>query len=62
MRRMAHAGALCVVSGTGKALLRAADRIVVLRHGAIETVATLPELLAGDGEITALWDSPPHRT
>ena len=62
VRRMAHAGALCVVSGTGKALLRAADRIVVLRHGAIEAVATLPELLAGDGEITALWDSPPHRT
>ncbi len=62
VRRMAHAGALCVVSGTGKALLRAADRIVVLRHGDIEAVATLPELLAGDGELTALWDSPPHRT
>ena len=61
VRRMAHAGALCVVSGTGKALLRAADRIVVLRHGAIEAVATLPELLAGGGEITALWDSPPDR-
>ena len=61
VRRMAHAGALCVVSGTGKALLRAADRIVVLRHGAIEAVATLSELLAGDGELTALWDSPPHR-
>ena len=60
VRRMAHAGALCVVSGTGKALLRAANRIVVLRHGTIVAVATLPELLAGDGELTALWDSRPH--
>ena len=61
VRRMARAGALCVVSGTGQALLRAADRIVVLRHGAIEAVATLPELLTGEGEFNALWDSPPHR-
>ena len=61
VRRLARAGALCVVSGTGKALLRAADRIVVLRHGAIEAVATLPELLTGEGEFNALWDSPPHR-
>ena len=58
VRRMAHAGSLCVVSGTGKALLRAADRIVVLRHGAIEAVAPLPELLTGEGEFTALWDPP----
>ena len=36
LRRLARAGALCVVSGTGKALLRAADRIVVLRHGTID--------------------------
>ena len=32
-RRLAREGALCVVSGTGKALLTAADRIVVLRDG-----------------------------
>ena len=60
VRRMARAGALCVVSGTGKALLRAADRIVVLRHGAIEAVATLPELRKGEGEFNALWNSTPR--
>ena len=61
VRRLARAGALCVVSGTGKALLRAADRIVVLRHGTIDAVATLPELLNSEGEFNELWDSPPHR-
>ena len=61
VRRLARADALCVVSGTGKALLRAADRIVVLRHGTIDAVATLPELLNSEGEFTALWDSRPHR-
>ena len=60
VRHLARAGALCVVSGTGKALLRAANRIVVLRHGTVEAVATLPELLNGEGEFTALWNSPPN--
>ena len=48
---------MCVVSGTGKALLTAADRIVVLRHGSIEATGTLRELLAGGGELSLLWDS-----
>ena len=61
LRRLARAGALCLVSGTGKALLRVADRIVVLRHGTIDAVATLPQLLNSEGEFTELWDSPPHR-
>ena len=57
VRRLARAGAVCVVSGTGKALLTAADRIVVLRHGSIEATGTLRELLAGGGELSLLWDS-----
>ena len=57
VQRLARAGAVCVVSGTGKALLTAADRIVVLRHGAIEATGTLRELLAGGGELSLLWDS-----
>ena len=57
VRRLARAGALCVVSGTGKALLTAADRIVVLRHGSIEATGTLRELLAGGGDLSLLWDS-----
>ena len=61
LRRLARAGSLCVVSGTGRALLRAADRIVVLRHGTIDAIATLPELLRSEGEFTELWDSPPRR-
>ena len=48
---------MCVVGGTGKALLTAADRIVVLRHGSIEATGTLRELLAGGGELSLLWDS-----
>ena len=51
---MARGGALCVVSGTGKALLQAADRIVVLRHGSIEATGTLRELLAGESEFSLL--------
>lgn len=58
VRRLARGGALCVVGGTGKALLQAADRIVVLRHGSIEATGTRPELLAGDSEFSLLWDSP----
>ena len=56
VRRLARGGALCVVSGTGKALLQAADRIVALRHGSIEASGTLPELLAGESEFSLLWD------
>ena len=55
VRRLARGGALCVVSGTGKALLQAADRIVALRHGSIEASGTLPELLAGESEFSLLW-------
>ena len=57
IRRLARAGALCVVSGTGKALLQAADRIVVLRDGRVAATGTLPDILAGEGEHRLLWNS-----
>jgi ABC-type molybdate transport system ATPase subunit len=46
-----------VVSGTGKALLTAADRIVVLRDGTVEATGTLPELL-DTAEFSLLWKPP----
>ena len=58
VRRLARDGALCVVSGTGKALLGAADRIVVLRDGRVEATGTLPELLE-TAEFSLLWNSSP---
>ena len=57
VRRLARAGALCVVSGTGKALLTAADRIVVLRDGTVEATGTLPELHV-PAEFSLLWQPP----
>ena len=57
VRRLAREGALCVVSGTGKALLTAADRIVVLRDGTVEATGTLPELL-DTAEFSLLWKPP----
>ena len=57
VRRLARAGALCVVSGTGKALLQAADRIVLLRDGTVAAIGTLPELLDGRSELSLLWDA-----
>ncbi len=57
VRHLARAGALCVVSGTGKAVLQAADRIVVLRDGRLAATGTLPELLADDSEFPLLWDA-----
>ena len=57
VRRLARAGALCVVSGTGKALLQAADRIVLLRAGTVATTGTLPELLDGRSDLSLLWDA-----
>ena len=56
LRRLAREGALCVVSGTGKALLTAADRIVVLRNGSVEATGTLPQLL-DTAEFSLLWYS-----
>ena len=47
-----------MVSGTGKALLAAADRIVVLRDGRVEATGTLPELL-DTAEFSLLWNSSP---
>ena len=57
LTRLARDGALCLVSGTGKALLTVADRIVVLRRGSVEATGTLPELLSGTGELPLLWNS-----
>ena len=57
VKQMARQGALCLVSGTSKALLTAADRIVVMRAGSVEAVGTLPELLNGPGEMSLLWGS-----
>ena len=54
VRRLAREGALCVVSGTGKALLTAADRIVLLRDGKVEAIGTLPEL-RDTAEFSLLW-------
>ena len=56
LRRRAREGALCMVSGTGKALLTAADRIVVLRDGRVEATGTLPQLL-DTAEFSLLWNS-----
>ena len=56
LRWLAREGTLCVVSGTGKALLTAADRIVVLRDGRVEATGTLPQLLDTD-EFSLLWNS-----
>ena len=47
-----------MVSGTGKALLAAADRIVVLRDGRVEATRTLQELL-DTAEFSLLWNSSP---
>ncbi|MDE0220020.1 MAG: ABC transporter ATP-binding protein [Spirochaetaceae bacterium] len=57
VRHLAQGGALCVVSGTGKALLQAADRIVVLRDGTVAATGTLPELLTVEGELSLIWNS-----
>ena len=57
LTRLARDGALCLVSGTGKALLTVADRIAVLRRGSVEATGTLPELLSGTGELPLLWNS-----
>ena len=56
VRWRAREGAVCMVSGTGKALLTAADRIVVLRDGRVEATGTLPQLL-DTAEFSLLWDS-----
>ena len=56
LRQAARGGALCVVSGTAKALLTAADRIVVLRDGRVEATGTLQELL-DTPEFSLLWNS-----
>ena len=58
VRLLAQGGALCVVSGTGKALLEAADRIVLLRGGTVAATGALPELLDGRSELSLLWDAP----
>ena len=57
VRRLAHEGALCVVSGTGRELLAAADRIVVLRDGRVEVIGTLREL-RDTAEFSRLWKPP----
>ncbi len=57
VRLLAREGALCVVSGTGRALLTVADRIVVLRDGRVEAIGTQPEL-RDTAEFSRLWKTP----
>ncbi|MDA1298826.1 MAG: ABC transporter ATP-binding protein [Proteobacteria bacterium] len=54
-QRIAEVGSTCLVVSHRRAVLRAADQIIVLKDGHVEGIGTLPELLEGCEEMQRIW-------
>jgi ATP-binding cassette, subfamily B, bacterial len=54
-QRIAAVGSTCLVVSHRRAVLRAADQIIVLKDGQVDGIGTLPELLEGCEEMQRIW-------